>query len=240
MYGNNFLKILLGVALLSMLVYFSQVKVSALGSVQNDTYVTETFTPINGSIDTTAGNIYEFNLTTTDKTYRWVGVWGDISGTLSLKTASDFFYLWYNSTATQDSVLYFTTDVAGIDVTDFVLTNVTHLTQADTAYGYVATVTDRIANTYTDVATFQSPSMQTGVVVNTTTLQSSTWTNYFIRKTTSDISSTDDIVWAVELKPDQTTFNGETGDYEILLPENEEVGDGEGVITTYYIWFELN
>ncbi|TRO61969.1 hypothetical protein E2P64_00335 [Candidatus Bathyarchaeota archaeon] len=225
---------------MSLVAYFSQIRVSAQGSVQNSSYVSETFIPVNGSIDTTAGNIYEANLTTTDKTYRWVGVWGSVTGTLSLKTTTDFFYIWYNSTVTQDSVLYFTTDPTGIDVTEFNVTNNSHLDQADTAYGYAGTVTDRIENTYTSSGTFQSPSMETGITVNTTTLQSATWTNYFLRKTNGNIATTNDIVWAVEVEPGQTAFNGISTDYEILLPENEEVGDGEGVITTYYIWFEMH
>ena len=104
-------------ALASLLAYLSQIEVSALGGVQNTSYVSQTFTPVNGSIDTTAGNVYTFNLTTTDKTYRWVGLWGSVTGDLSLKTTTAFFYTWYNSTATADSVVYATTDDSGVDPT---------------------------------------------------------------------------------------------------------------------------
>jgi hypothetical protein len=211
----------------------------AIGGATNTSYTSDTFTPVNGSVDTTAGNIYTVNLTTTDKTYRWVGLWGNVTGSIKLKTASNDFYEWTLGTVTADSVLYATTDATGVDPTDFTFTNNTHLDQADTAYGYAATVTDRIENTYTTSATFQSPSMQNGITVNTTTLEA-TWVNYFLRDVSTDIATTDDIVWAVEIEPGQSAFNGQAADYEILIPENEEVGDGEGVVTTYYLWIELN
>ncbi|TRO61968.1 hypothetical protein E2P64_00330 [Candidatus Bathyarchaeota archaeon] len=235
-------KVVLALVALALVIYIVPRGVRAIGGATNVTpAASETFTPINGSIAVTAGNIYEFNLTTTDKTYRWVGLWGNITGTINLRAASNDFYTWSFGTITADSVLYATTDPTGVDPTNFNITNNTHLDQADTAYGYAGTVTDRIENTYTSSGTFQSPSMETGITVNTTTLQSATWTNYFLRKTNGNIATTNDIVWAVEINPNQAAFDGTTyADYEILLPENEEVGDGEGVVTTYYLWLELN
>jgi hypothetical protein len=232
-------RLVLYLILFALLVYFIPRRASAIGGASNDTYTAETFIPENGSINTTAGTIYTFNLTTQDKTYRWVGLWGNVTGSIQLRTAANQFYTWTLSTVTANSVLYATTDASGVDPTSFALTNNTHLDQADTAYGYAGTVTDRIENTYTTSATFQSPSMETGIVCNTTTLES-TWVNYFIRKTSSNIATTDDIVWAVEIEPGGTAFNSQKADYELLVPENEEVGDGEGIGTIYYLWIELN
>ena len=236
---EKFGRLALYLILFAILVYFIPRKASAIGGASNDTYVAETFTPENGSIGTTAGTVYTFNLTTQDKTYRWVGLWGNVTGSIQLRTAANQFYTWTLSAVTADSVLYATTDATGVDPTDFYFTNNTFLDQADSAYGYAGTVTDRIENTYTDSATFQSPSMETGITCNTTTLES-TWVNYFIRKSDPSISTTHDIVWAVEIEPGGTAFNSQKADYELLLPENEEVGDGEGVVTTYYLWIELN
>ena len=231
-------RIALCLAIFALLVYFVPRKVSAIGGASNDTYVAETYTPINGSIDTTAGTIYAYNVSTQEKTYRWVGLWGNVTGSIRLQTASATFYYWPLSTVTAGSILYATTDATGVDPTYFYLTNNTYLNQADAAYGYSTSVLDSITNTYTGSGNFQSPSMDNPVVTNTTTVDA--WTNYFIRKVSGNIATTDDIVWAVSIDPQQTAFNGELADYELLIPENEEVEDGEGTVTTYYLWIELN
>ena len=239
MWGTALALLLLSASLF----YFLPRNAAAIASTSNTSYAEDTFTPTNDSIDTTAGTIYQFNLSVVEKTYRWVGLWGNITGSIVLKGvgANDIFYQWSLSNGvTAGSMLYATTDPTGVDPTNFVGTNSTYLNQADTAYGYLTTVTDSITNTYDGAATFQSPSMQNSITVNSTTLQSSTWTNYFIKDVAGNIASTNDIVWAVQINPDQPAYNGELADYELLIPENEEVGDGEGVVTTYYLWVELN
>ena len=65
------------------------------------------------------------------------------------------------------------------------------------------------------------------------------WINYMIT-IDSPVAATQDVVWAVDINPGQAAFNGQLADYELLIPENEESGDGEGVVTTYYLWMELN
>lgn len=235
---GNLVKTALLVSLLAGLILFFPRSVNALGGVSNDSYTAETYTPVSGSIDTTAGTIYQFNITTQDKTYRWIGLWGNITGAIQLRTAANSFYSWSLATVTDGSVLYATTDANGIDPTDFVGTNNTYLTQADTQYGYVTTVADSITNTYTNFGSFQSPSMQTAITVNQTTV--GVWTNNFIKKIAGDLTGTDDVVWAVDVLANQQGFNNEYFDYELLIPENEEVGDGEGTATTYYLWIELN
>ncbi|MBR9680864.1 MAG: hypothetical protein GOU98_03515 [Candidatus Altiarchaeota archaeon] len=236
---GKLVKTLLFIGLLAGLGLLLPLSVRAIGGTTNDTYTAETFVPINGSISTTAGTIYTFNLSTQDKTYRWVGLWGNITGSVQLKTASNTFYSWVASTVTDGSVVFATTDASGVDPTDFVGTNVTYLNQADTQYDYVNTVIDSITNTYTGVNTFQSPSMQSAITVNSTGVGA--WTNNFVKKIATDLTSTDDIVWAVDVLANQQGFNGQYFDYQLLIPENEESGDAdEGVATTYYLWIELN
>lgn len=234
---SKMVKALLLVGLLVGLILLLPRGVQAIGGTTNDSYSAETFVPINGSISTTAGNIYQFNLSTQDKTYRWVGLWGNITGSVQLRTASNTFYSWTVSTVTDGSVVYATTDPAGVDPTNFVGTNSTYLNQADTQYGYLTTVSDSITNTYAGVNTFQSPSMQTGITVNSTAVGA--WTNNYIKKVAGDLTGTNDVVWAVDVLANQNGFNGQKYDYELLIPENEEVGDGEGIATAYYLWIEL-
>lgn len=212
----------------------------AIGDATNTSYGTDTFTPMNGSIDATAGYIYEYNLSTTEKSYRWVGLWGNVSGSVQLQDGTNTFYSWAVSTVTAGSILYALTDATGIDPTDFGLFNSTYLSQTDTAYGYLDSVSDSVTNTYTGASSFDSPSRQTNIDVNSTSVGS--WTNYVIRADGTDyeIGSTNEVVWAVSINPAQSAFDGGLADYELLIPENEEAGDGEGTATSYYLWIELN
>ena len=240
--GNKIWSGILPLLVILSLIYFFPREVSAIASTTNTSYSEDTFSPTNDSIDTTAGTIYNFNLSVTEKTYRWVGLWGNITGSIVLKGtgANDIFYQWTLSGGiTAGSILYATTDPTGVDPTNFVGTNSTYLNQADTQYGYVTTVTDSITNTYTGVQTFQSPSMQNSITVNST-IVGGTWKNYFIKDVSGNLASTNDVVWAAEITPGQSAYNGQLADYELLIPENEEVGDGEGTVTTYYLWVELN
>ena len=231
--------ILFVVSLALLATFFVPKEVSAKAGATNTSYASETFTPVNGTIDTTAGNIYQYNLTGEDKTYRWVGLWGNISGSIKLKTSSNDFRTWTVGTVTQGSILYATTNPNGITPSSFQGTDNADLNSADTAYGFANTVTDSITNTYTGTTTFQSPSMQSGISVNSTTM-GATWVNYMIQRDATAISAPEHIVWAAYVDPAQTAFNGGLADYELLIPENEEAGDGEGSSTTYYLWLEFN
>lgn len=236
---RGLLKIIPILLLFGIFVYLMPERGFALADVDNVSYLPETFIPQNGTITTTAGYIYGYNLTTTEKTYRWVGLWGNISGSVQLRTATDTFYTWQVSTVTEGSVVYATTVNTGIDPTDFGFFNESFLNQADAACGYLTTVSDSITNTYTGVGDFDSPSRDTNVTTNRTAVGS--WYDYVMRLDDTDfaIGSIDEIIWAGVVEPGQSAFNGELADYELMVPENEEAGDGEGTTTTYYLWVEI-
>lgn len=219
-----------------VITWFGVSEVFALGGVTNTSYSAATFTPVNGSISTTGGYVYQFNLTTEDKTIRWVGLWGNVTGNIKLGTTTNNFYTW--GSVTDGSVLYATTKATGISVAAFNTTNGTYLDQIDTAYGYATGLTDNVKSTYASSGTFQSPSMGAGILVNSTTVGA--WTDYAIRDGVGNIATTDDVIWAVDILTNQAGFNSGLMDFELLIPENEEPGDGEGVATTYYLWMELN
>ncbi len=214
----------------------------ALGGPQNTSYVVGTFTPVNGTINVTAGNTYEYSLTSEDKTYRWVGLWGNLSGSIELKTSTNSFKTWTISSATAGSVIYATTNINGIDPTDFGNVSIADLQATDGAYGFAAGLTDNIENTYIGYAqdNFKSPSMDIPISVNSSQTDASIWTSYLIQRDATAITTTDHVVWAVVVSPTQVGHNGQLMDYEILLPENEEAGDGEGIQTRYYLWVEFD
>ncbi|MBR9682038.1 MAG: hypothetical protein GOV00_04575, partial [Candidatus Altiarchaeota archaeon] len=94
-----------------------------------------------------------------------------------------------------------------------------------------------------ETATFQSPSMDTNLTANSSTI-GSVWTNYLLRRTPTwasgqYLSGQDDFVWAVEIKNNQPSFTGLSADYQLVLPENEEVGQHRDQSTTYYFWLEF-
>jgi len=189
------------------------------------------------------GNVYNATVSVSEQTYRWAALWGNITGSVVLNNEdANSVISWTVSSVQDGSIFYATTNDGTLDPTDFAAFNRLQLNNTDKAYGYDPFVTDSISNTFTNYANFQSPSMDSPVVANTTVLES-TWTNYVFRFNSSDVPASypggqDYVVWAVEVQNDQNSFYGVTADYELLIPENEEVGQGEGSPTTYYFWLE--
>ena len=215
----------------------------ALEGATNTTVITsETNASLPGNFSFTGGYIYYANLTTSEQTYRWAGFYGVLSGSIVLRDASgNDFYTW-SAGGNTGSFVYATTNSTTIDPSYFVAINASNgdLGAADTAYGFVSTVTDSISNTYDYYNTYSSPS-SVSFVTNSTPLQGGIWTNYLIKMVsgTTQPTATTDLVWAVEVNASKTAFNGVTADYELLIPENEEPGDGQDVPTFYYFWVEL-
>jgi len=200
---------------------------------------------MSSGVGTSAGTVYNANIVATEQTYRWAALWGNISGSMVLRDGdSNQFIEWTIADVKNGSVLYATTFGGVLEPGNLSSTNNTFLKLADDSYGFKQSVTDSITNTFTNVANFQSPSMDTNLIVNSTVL-SSMWTNYMLRRTSENLSGSypndqDGFVWAVEIKNDQPSFLGHTADYQLLLPENEEVGQHRGQVTTYYFWLEFN
>jgi len=212
----------------------------AIVGVTVSTGTNETWSQNATGANVTGGYVYSSSFDVSEQTYRWAGFWGNITGKIVLKdnSGNDFMLGHWSITSVQDgSIIYATTYDQVLDPTLFNTTNYTFLTIADQAYGYNYTVTDSITNTFVNYSSFQSPSMENSITVNSTLV--GTWTNYIIRRTGSWPSATTDFVFAVEIKNNKQGFNNQIMDYELLIPENEEAGDGEGIPTTYYFWVEL-
>ncbi len=191
-----------------------------------------------------AGRVYHADIVVSEQTYRWAALWGNVSGSMVLRDGNSNQFVEWNILDVQNgSVLYATTFSGVLDPGNLSSTNGTFLGLADGAYGFNKNVTDSVTHTFTGTATFQSPSMDTNITVNSTII-SMVWTNYMLRRTPEwpdgqYPSSQDDFVWAVEIRNDQPSFAGGTADYQIILPENEEVGQHRGQLTTYYFWLEF-
>lgn len=192
----------------------------------------------------TAGYIYQATLSVSEQTYRWAALWGNISGSMVLRdSSSNQFLEWTVDDVQNGSVLYATTYSGIPDPTNFSSTNLTFLELADSAYGFSTEVTDSITHTFTGQSNFQSPSMETPVPANST-LVSGVWNNYMLRRTAEwpggqYPGNQDHFIWAVEIQNDRPSFAGGTADYQLVIPENQENGQGKGEVTTYYFWVEL-
>ena len=201
-------------------------------------------TPTGTSVS--GGNVYNATFSVSEQTYRWAALWGNISGSIVLRTAdSSTFMEWTTSQVTDGSVVYATTNDGTLNPSNFASFSNANLQNTDAAYGYDVDVTDSITNTFTGFENFQSPSMNTPIVANTTVLEGA-WTNYVFKFNATDVPASsypggqDYVVWAVGANASQESFFGIDADYELLIPENQEVGQGAGSPTTYYFWAELN
>ena len=194
--------------------------------------------------ETSGGTVYRANIVTSEQTYRWAALWGNISGSMVLRdSSSNQFLEWAIFDVQNDSVLYATTFNGVLEPSNFSSTNGTFLNLADLSFGFNKNVTDSITHTFVDTANFQSPSMDINLTANST-LVSDVWTNYVLRRTPEWVAgqypaSQDDFVWAVKLRDDQPSFAGLSADYQIILPENEEIGQHKNQVTTYYFWLEF-
>jgi len=209
-----------------------------------------TWSQESGGYNVTGGYIYNVTLDVSEQTYRWAAFWGNLTGKIVLKDSSgnDFVAVhWTINNVQPGSIIYATPNQNPVDPTNLAKVNQTFLNLADQAFGYDPTVTDSITNTYKYFGNFQSPSRDTSIPTNMTWLNvtgGGTWKNYILRFDSTWPSGThpgDEIyfVFAVEVLENQKAFNSQLADYELLIPENEEAGDGEGVPTTYYFWVEL-
>ncbi len=209
----------------------------ALAGTTLNNFASETWTGTPATQSATGGYIYGINITAEQQTYRWVGFWGNLTGKIVLQdSAENEFYSWNAQVA--GSVIYARASSTEPDVANLAAGSAS---TADTDYGYDATVSDSITNTYTGTADLTTPSRETTVTsvpVVTLTYGSNTWTNYLLADG-QDTGTIGAHIWAVVATAAQTGYNNQLANYHLLVPENEEIGDGAGTATTYYFWVDL-
>ena len=223
---NKIISIIAAIAMLfSMAVTFAapaQAEVSA-GSPESYSY-----TPSATSVDIIGGNVTEVNVSTVQVTDKWVGFYGQVSGSIVLGDSSgNKFYQWTISDPT-GGVVYATNNT----VSDW-----TSLQPLYADSGYLPSIlldgTDSFNNTFTSQETFTSPSTTINNVNYTTTWQGgaegSTFKTYALY---ADSGAT--LVWAGNVQADQTSFNSGTADYQILAGVNQI-----GATQTFYFYLEL-
>ena len=195
--------------------------VTSIASVEKGHYVP----PTPQSVSVISGNVTEANLTAVMSTYRWAGLFGTVSGTIVLADSSNNFF--YNWTGAKGVLVYAST---ANSITWSSLADATNadmpawLTTAGAVDNYTSTFTGAAENIgsliFTTLTSDYAAPYPTG----------SGWRTYSLTDGTN-------LVWAAKVVEDTAAYNGQTVDYELLLPEDGTANDATA--STYYLWVEL-
>lgn len=181
---------------------------------------------------TEGGNVTELNLTGNVSTEKWAGFWGNVNGNIVLAPNNTaFLYVW-NWTPTNGGEVCAVAASSGFDWTT--LNAITNAATINTMWGFGAAA---------DNATITFNETCTSIVINnqsvTNTIASLTGQkNDFRTCAIADSGSPStkaDVAFCVNIKDAGNLFNGQTGNYELIVPTNASLGATE----TYYFWLEL-
>ena len=158
------------------------------------------------------GNVTPVNIVSNVITSKWAGFFGNISGSLQLTDSSAHkFYEWTISDMT-GAVVY----AASTTITDWTGGNIAPLDASTAPAWIVGTATDNFSNTFSVTETFTSSSLS-----EATTPYAESYNNSGVGtlKTYALYSTTDTAdIWAGKVIDDTEGFQGDTVDYQILLP----------------------
>ena len=176
------------------------------------------------TVDIEGGNVTGVNVSTTSITGRWAGFWGNITGGIELSDSSaNKFYEWTVSNM-DGAVVY----VSNGTVSDF--GSLAAATVSDLPSYITGAATDNFSNTFTATEIFNSSSVTN--ITSTPYAQSWQSGSQGTLKTYALKDTDGDLVWAGKAQNDVTGFNGETLDYQILVP-------ADSTVVTYSFYLEL-
>lgn len=178
------------------------------------------------TVDAEGGNVTYVEIDSTVITSRWAGFYGNVSGSLLLGDATgNTYYQWTVSDMT-GAVVY----AANNSVTDWTGANIVPLTNSEAPEWVNGTNTDNFTGTFNANELFTSSSLSEAGTPYATTFNSSGVAGDL--KTYALYSSADNVnIWAGKVVDDTDGFNGDSADYQILLPA--QTG------TTYSFYLEL-
>ncbi len=176
-----------------------------------------------GTASVISGHVYHVDLNGTQGTYKWVGIYGNVSGTIVLADSNNKqFYNWTGATG----VLVYASDgtINWNGLSDEDGTNMP---------SYLTSGTDDYTSTFTGASTDIGSKIYT---------ISSDYATPFPTASNFSVYSLKDgsgnLVWAGKvLSPAKPTYDGDSADFEMLLPENGTSNDNTA--TTYNFWVEL-
>ncbi len=186
------------------------------------------WSPTTTSVDIIGGNVSQVNVSSVQVTDKWVGFYGEVSGSIVLGDSTGHtFYQWTISDPS-GAVVYATNGT----VSDWSSLSALY---ADSGYlpDFLISGTDSFNNTFTSQEDFTSPTLSVSAVNYTTTWQGGAQgTDFKTYAMYADSGAT--LVWAGKVVADQTSFNSGTADYQILAGVNQI-----GATQTFYFYLEL-
>ena len=182
------------------------------------------------SFVTEGGNVTELNMTQNISTEKWAGLYGQLSGYIVLSDGSNNFYEWTWTPADGGIVCAQPSATADFDWTSAATTTAG---EVDTAFSFATGDTDSATSTFTGSCTSLTISgndLSGGPAVTV-----DSWQTCVLEDAATPTKS--DLAFCTTILNDQTLYDGtSTGDYQLLIPTNENSGQTE----TYVFWLELH
>jgi len=190
------------------------------------------------NVSAQGGNVTQVNINVLAITKAWQGYYGNITGEITLDDAdNNTFYNW--SLAAPKGEVYATRNAA-VDFSTIGCANATERTAEETYLGQVLADGDSVTNTFNGTTHPQFNVSTTSVAVNTcfstnAFVNSAQDASRFFQVLLADGASV--IVYTTLIDNDQTGFDGNGYDFELLVGENDH--DGSVGSTLYYFFVEL-
>lgn len=182
-------------------------------------------TPAPGTVDVVAGNITVVNLDVQQSTFRWVGLLGNITGSIVLGDSdSNVIYQW----AARGNLVYASAS-SSVD-----WSSLTNANESDVA-GFAAFVGGSSNDAYNNTFTEPPELIDSNIFSITSEYALTNSANATVWKTYS-LHDTADLVWVGLVVENGTSYRNSTVDYQMIIPEDGT--GGNTVPTTYYLWVE--
>lgn len=177
------------------------------------------------TINVSAGNITQVSLSVQQSTFRWVGLLGNVTGSIILgDSTSETFYTWSARgnlvyAATSPSVLW--ANLSDANNTEVI--GVAAYLGGGANDAYNNTFIDSPENIGSQLFTISSD------YALTDSANATSWKTYSLWDDTT-------LVWAGKVVENGTSYRNTTVDYQMIIPEDGTGGDTTP--TTYYLWVE--
>ncbi len=176
---------------------------------------------------TEGGNVTEVNISQNISTEKWAGIWGNITGNILLGDGTSVFYSWAWSASSGGIICAQPGTSADFDWTSMATTTAGDV---DNAFSFNTADVDSATNTLTAACSVTV----SGNTVNSVGVTASGFTTCAIEDTATP--TTTDLAFCTDISTGTTIFNGQTADYALMLPTNEQAGQAQD----YVFWLELS
>lgn len=180
-----------------------------------------------GSISVVSGNITVADLSVTQSTFRWVGLLGNVTGSIRLgDSANNTLYQWSargNLVYAADSSNINWSNVS--DANQAVVVGVDSFLATGSNDAYDKTFTGGPEAIGSSIFTISSD------FATTNSANGTVWKTYSLWD-----KSTSTLLWVGKVVVNGTSYRNTTVDYQMIIPEDGTAGDTTP--TTYYLWVE--